>query len=152
GEIFNVPYDKVDLTLRSHAKAINFGIIYGMGPMALSRQTGVKLNEAKEFIARYFERYPEIKNYMDETKAFAHKNKYVQTLFGRIRFLNEINSQNPMLAANAERQAINAPIQGAAADLVKKAMLAVHALIEKDKFKTKMILQVHDELLFDVYP
>jgi DNA polymerase-1 len=150
GEIFNVPYEKVDSKLRSHAKAINFGIIYGMGPLALSKQTGVTMTEAKEFIARYFERYPEIKKYMDETKAFAHKHLYVETFLGRKRFLKDINSSNPMMAANAERQAINAPIQGAAADLVKMAMLAIHDMLERHKFKSKMILQVHDELLFDV--
>ena len=149
-EIFNVPYEKVDSTLRSHAKAINFGIIYGMGPLALSKQTGVTMTQAKEFIAKYFERYPEIKKYMDDTKAFAHKNLYVETFLGRKRFLKDINSKNPMMAANAERQAINAPIQGAAADLVKMAMLAIHDMLEKNKFKSKMILQVHDELLFDV--
>jgi DNA polymerase-1 len=150
GEIFNVPYEKVDSTLRSHAKAINFGIIYGMGPSALSKQTGVTMTQAKEFIAKYFERYPEIKKYMDDTKAFAHKHQFVETFLGRKRFLKEINSKNPMMAANAERQAINAPIQGAAADLVKMAMLAIHEMLEKNKFKSKMILQVHDELLFDV--
>jgi len=149
-EIFNVPYEKVDSTLRSHAKAINFGIIYGMGPLALSKQTGVTMTEAKEFIAKYFERYPEIKKYMDDTKAFAHKHLYVETFLGRKRFLKEINSKNPMMAANSERQAINAPIQGAAADLVKMAMLAIHDMLEKHHFKSKMILQVHDELLFDV--
>jgi DNA polymerase-1 len=108
------------------------------------------MTEAKEFIARYFERYPEIKKYMDETKAFAHKHLYVETFLGRKRFLKDINSSNPMMAANAERQAINAPIQGAAADLVKMAMLAIHDMLERHKFKSKMILQVHDELLFDV--
>ncbi len=147
-KIFNVPLDKVDPVLRSRAKAINFGIIYGMGPVRLSQETGVTTTEAKAFIQRYFEVYPGIERLSTELIAFARKNGYCKTLLGRRRPIPELKDSNKGLQARGENIAINAPIQGTSADLIKLAMIDIHNRLKEQRLKTKMILQVHDELVF----
>ena len=147
-KIFNVPLDKVDSVLRSRAKAINFGIIYGMGPVRLSQETGVTTTEAKAFIQRYFEVYPGIERLSNELIAFARKNGYCKTLLGRRRPIPELKDSNKGLQARGENIAINAPIQGTSADLIKLAMIDIQKKLRAQRLKTKMILQVHDELVF----
>lgn len=144
-----VTLTEVTPEMRSAAKAINFGIIYGMGPHSLAESIGVSFIEAKEFIARYFSVFKEVKRYLDETRALAHSTGYVETLLGRRRYLPEINSGMPQLRNSAERMAINAPIQGTAADLIKLAMIETQELLKKER-EIKMLLQVHDELVFEV--
>jgi len=135
--------------MRSAAKAINFGIIYGMGPHSLAESINVSFVEAKEFIVRYFSVFKEVKKYLDETRVLAHTTGYVETLLGRRRYLLDINSGMPQLRNAAERMAVNAPIQGTAADLIKLAMIETQQLL-KDDSDIKMLLQVHDELVFEV--
>ncbi len=149
-EVFSVPEKDVTKEQRRSAKAINFGILYGMGPRSLSRSTELTLNEAKMFIERYFEIHHAIKQYLDETKMKAHQNGYVETLFGRRRYFPEIHSGVAMLVAQAERMAINMPIQGTAADLMKKAMISVDGWLGQTSLRAAMLLQVHDELVFEV--
>lgn len=149
-EVWEIEEKKVTPEQRRAAKAINFGILYGMGPRSLSRSTGLSLTQAKEFIDRYFEIHHTIQAYLDETKIKAHQDGYVETLFGRRRYLPEIHSGVPMLISQAERMAINMPVQGTAADLMKKAMLAVHGWLQKSELPAAMLLQVHDELVFEV--
>lgn len=148
-KVFNVPLAEVTPDLRRHAKAINFGIVYGISQFGLSRQIDVSPAEAKAYIDSYFEQMPEIKKYMDDTIAFAHKHGYVVTPFGRKCPVFGINDQNKRVVQNAERAAINAPIQGGAADIIKMAMRQVAEKLAQGKFKTKMLLQVHDELIFE---
>ena len=148
-KVFNVPLAEVTPDLRRHAKAINFGIVYGISQFGLSRQIDVSPAEAKAYIDSYFEQMPEIKKYMDNTIAFAHKHGYVVTPFGRKCPVFGINDQNKRVVQNAERAAINAPIQGGAADIIKIAMQQVAEKLAQGKFKTKMLLQVHDELIFE---
>ena len=136
---------------RRNAKTVNFSIIYGAGATNLSQQLDIKRAEAKELITQYFVTYNGLKNYMDDTVEFARKNGYVKTLLGRKRTLRDINSRNAFIRTNAERIAINTPIQGSAADMIKIAMINIHKALKEGNFKTKMILQVHDELVFDVY-
>ncbi len=157
-EVWGVAESEVTSEQRRAAKAINFGILYGMGPRSLSRSTGLSMTEAKAFIERYFEIHHAIKDYMDATKALAHTQGYVETLFGRRRHFPEINTGVPMLIASAERMAINMPVQGTEADVLKMAMIQVEGWIrtlekgEKRKGveKVRMLLQVHDELVFEV--
>lgn len=149
-EVFGVPLEKVSVSQRSQAKAVNFGIAYGMAARRLAQTVGLPLKEAQEFIDNYFRKYPGIKNYIDNTIQFAKKQGYVTTLLGRRRYFKEINSPNKKIAAEAERAAINTPIQGTAADFIKIAMINITKEIEHNKLKGKMILQVHDELVFDV--
>ncbi|MBL8045116.1 MAG: DNA polymerase I, partial [Anaerolineales bacterium] len=149
--------EKVTKDQRRLAKVINFGLLYGMGPFALSRQTGLTLAEAEEFVKNYFARFPLIKQYLDETKKFAAENGYVQTLMGRRRYFPglsgsgvQANSREAAIArARAEREAINAPIQGTAADIVKQAMLNLPPALVKAGLQAKMLLQVHDELVLE---
>jgi DNA polymerase I len=148
-EVLGVDEDKVTKAQRSAAKAINFGILYGMGPHNLAKATGFSRAEAKEFLGRYFEKHPAIKNYIDGTKESAHEKEYVETLFGRKRYLKDINSGMGMLRAASERMAINMPVQGTQADLLKMAMLKVFKFM-KDRDDIHMLLQVHDELVFEV--
>lgn len=148
-KVFNVPLAEVTPDLRRHAKAINFGIVYGISQFGLSRQIDVSPAEAKAYIDSYFEQMPEIKKYMEDTIAFAHKHGYVTTPFGRKCPVFGINDQNKRLVQNAERAAINAPIQGGAADIIKMAMRQVAEKLAQGNFKTKMLLQVHDELIFE---
>lgn len=149
-DVWDVAESEVTKEQRRAAKAINFGILYGMGSRSLSRSTGLSLGEAKIFIERYFEIHHAIKQYLDETKRKAHEDGYVETLFGRRRYFPEINSGVQMLVAQAERMAINMPVQGTAADLMKKAMLAVDGWIQQTQLPIALLLQVHDELVLEV--
>lgn len=146
--VFNIPIEEVTRTQRNHAKTVNFGIIYGVSAFGLSNQTDLSRSESKDLIDIYFETYPRLKEYMDEQVAFARKHAYVETLLGRRRYLPSINSANFVVRSQAERNAINAPVQGSAADIIKLAMVKLHETL-KD-YKTKMLLQVHDELVFEV--
>jgi DNA polymerase-1 len=149
-EVWGIEESKIIPAQRRAAKAINFGIIYGMGPRSLARSTGMSVEEAKKFIDRYFEIHHAVKEYLDETKALAREQGYVESLFGRRRYLPEIHSGVQQLVAAAERMAINMPVQGTAADLMKKAMLAVDGWLKKSAWPAQLVLQVHDELVFEV--
>lgn len=148
--IFGVEENDVDRATRAKAKAVNFGIIYGQGAFTLGQQLGITRNEAKEIIDAYFEKYASIKGFMDKQVNDARDNGYVSTIMGRKRHLQDINSRNGTVRSFAERNAINAPIQGSAADIIKKAMIDIQQWLKDSDFKTKMLLQVHDELVFDV--
>ncbi len=149
-DIFGVAVDKVTKDMRRQAKAINFGIIYGMSDFGLSNQVGVSIIEAKNFIERYFASYPEIKAYMDHQIEFCQEHGYVSTMMNRRRYIPEINEKNFMRRELGKRLAMNTPIQGSAADLLKLAMIKVNQLMKEKKVQSKMILQVHDELVFDI--
>jgi DNA polymerase I len=149
-EVFEIALDAVSGEQRRKAKAINFGLIYGMSAFGLARQLHLGRNEAQQYIDRYFERYPGVAEYMDRTRAVAREQGYVETLFGRRLYLPEINARNKMRAQAAERTAINAPMQGTAADIIKKAMLAVDGWLQQGEADARMIMQVHDELVFEV--
>ncbi|MEI7873121.1 MAG: DNA polymerase I [Alphaproteobacteria bacterium] len=149
-DMFGVPVKGMDPLVRRRAKAINFGIIYGISAFGLANQLGIGQQEAKEYIAKYFQRYPGIRDYMERTKEYARKHGYVLTPFGRKIHLKYINEKAQGMRAFAERAAINAPLQGGAADIIKKAMIRVPAALAGAKLKAKMLLQVHDELLFEV--
>ncbi|WP_417578652.1 DNA polymerase I [Nitrincola sp.] len=149
-EVFGVELDQVSAEQRRSAKAINFGLIYGMSAFGLARQLGVGRNDAQRYIDHYFATYPGVQRYMDETRELAHDKGYVETLLGRRLYLPEINSKNGMRRQAAERTAINAPMQGTAADIIKQAMLDVDNWLEQSQFDAKMIMQVHDELVFEV--
>ena len=148
-EMFNVPIEGMDPMIRRRAKAINFGIIYGISAFGLARQLSIPRSEASDYIKAYFEKFPGIKAYMEDTKAKARANKTVETAFGRVLHLKGIDSKNGAERSFAERQAINAPIQGSAADIIKRAMIAVPPALEKAGLKATMLLQVHDELIFE---
>ncbi len=150
-KVFGVKESDVTKEMRYKSKSVNFGIIYGQGAFGLSENLAIPRAEAKELIDNYFREYPSIKEYMDNEINFARENGFVQTLLGRKRWLRDITSQNQTVRGFAERNAINAPIQGSAADMIKIAMINIHNELKKQKFKTKMLLQVHDELVFDVY-
>jgi DNA polymerase-1 len=149
-EVFGVAPDQVTSEQRRYAKVINFGLIYGMSSFGLARNLGIEKQAAANYIQRYFERYPGVKNYMDETRLSAKSKGYVETVFGRRLYLPEINSPNGPRRGSAERQAINAPMQGTAADLIKLSMVKIQDVIDAQKLRTKMIMQVHDELVFEV--
>ena len=148
--IFHVEPEAVTAEQRRHAKVANFGIIYGISAFGLSQRMGISRTEARDFIAEYFRNYPGVKAYMDGVIAHAREKGYVETLFGRKRFLPDITSKNPTARGLAERNAINAPIQGGAADIIKLAMIAVFRRFAQEGLRSKMVLQVHDELVFDV--
>jgi DNA polymerase I len=148
--IFDVPLAEVTGTMRSRAKTINFATIYGQGPHALSRQLDIDHAEAKAFIARYFERFQGVRNYLDSMVAFAREHGYVQTIFGRRRYIPELRERNFNIRAFGERTAANSPIQGSAADLIKIAMIRIGDALQTRKLHSKMLLQVHDELVFEV--
>jgi len=150
-KVFGVPIDEVSRDMRSQAKAVNFGIIYGQSAFGLAENLNIKRGEAKDLIDNYFEQYPNIKKYMDKSIDFARKHGYVETIMGRKRYLPDINSANATVRGFAERNAINAPIQGSAADIIKKAMVNISHEMKARKLKSKMLLQVHDELVFDLY-
>ncbi len=150
-KVFGVGIDEVTRAQRSNAKTVNFGIIYGVSAFGLSNQTDLSRSEAKELIETYYETYPKLRKYMSDLVDFARDNGYVQTVLGRRRYLKDINSRNAVVRGAAERNAINAPIQGSAADIIKIAMINIHNKLEAGNYKTKMLLQVHDELVFDVY-
>ena len=149
-EVFGVPLEQVSSEQRRYAKVINFGLIYGMSSYGLARNLGIETKAAAAYIDRYFQRYPGVKNYMDETRLSAKSKGYVETVFGRRLYLPEINSPNGPRRAGAERAAINAPMQGTAADLIKLSMNKVQQVLDDEKRSTKMIMQVHDELVFEV--
>ena len=148
-EVFDVGIKDVTSDLRRNAKAINFGLIYGISAFGLGKQLGISRNLAAEYMAMYFEKYPDVKKYMESTKEFASQNGYVETLFGRRLYLRDINATNAMRRQASERAAINAPVQGTAADIMKIAMINMHKAIKKEKSEAKLILQVHDELILD---
>tara|TARA_R100000935_G_scaffold46455_1_gene69844 strand:+ start:17310 stop:20153 length:2844 start_codon:yes stop_codon:yes gene_type:complete len=150
-KVFNVPLEDVTREQRSNAKTVNFGIIYGVSAFGLSNQTDLSRAEAKELIETYYKTYPKLRNYISEQIEFARENGYVQTVLGRRRYLKDINGSNAIVRGAAERNAVNAPIQGSAADIIKIAMINIHKKLEEGKYKSKMLLQVHDELVFDVY-
>ncbi|MGI9229763.1 MAG: DNA polymerase I [Gammaproteobacteria bacterium] len=150
-EVFGLQPDKVSAEQRRAAKAINFGLIYGMSAWGLARQLGINRGAAKEYVDTYFQRYPGVKQYMDSTREQARQNGYVETLFGRRLYLPEINSRNAARRQYAERTAINAPMQGTAADIIKKAMLAIDRELLQADNDIKMIMQVHDELVFEIH-
>lgn len=149
-KIWEISTESVTKEQRRIAKAINFGLIFGQGPQGLAQVAGITYAEAKEFIAKYFQVYKGVKEYMDQTKALAHSLGYVETLFGRRRYLPEIHSQLAQVRAQAERMAINMPVQGTDADLMKLAMIAVSKELPRVCPEAKMLLQVHDELVFEV--
>lgn len=149
-QVFGVPLEEVTREQRGRAKAVNFGIIYGQTPFGLSRGTGMSVSEAEEFIRRYFRSYPGIRGFIDQTIAEAKRNGFVRTILGRRRAVPEINSRNRNLRTQAERLAVNTVIQGSAADLIKRAMIAIHRRIVNERRPSRMIIQVHDELVFDV--
>ena len=150
-KVFNVPLEEVTKEQRSNAKTVNFGIIYGVSAFGLSNQTDLSRKESAELIDAYYKTYPKLKAYMTEQVDFARHNGYVQTVLGRRRYLKDINSANAVVRSGAERNAVNAPIQGSAADIIKIAMIAIHKKLTEENWKSKMLLQVHDELVFDVH-
>ncbi|AQS94146.1 DNA polymerase I [Polaribacter sp. BM10] len=150
-KVFNVALEDVTREQRSNAKTVNFGIVYGVSAFGLSNQTNLSRSEAKELIDTYYETYPKLKAYMTSQVEFAREKGYVETVLNRRRYLKDINSRNAMVRSGAERNAVNAPIQGSAADIIKLAMINIHNRFEKENFKSKMLLQVHDELVFDAH-
>jgi DNA polymerase-1 len=150
-KVFNVPLNEVTREQRSNAKTVNFGIIYGVSAFGLSNQTDLSRGEAKELIDTYYETYPKLRTYISEQIDFARDHGYVQTVLGRRRYLKDINAPNAIVRGAAERNAVNAPIQGSAADIIKIAMIHIYNKLNEGNYKTKMLLQVHDELVFDVF-
>ena len=149
-EVLGKSQDEVTSEERSHAKAVNFGIIYGISDFGLSRDLGITRQEAKNYIELYFSRYPKVKEYMDNMVQEAHETGKVRTMFGRMRELPDINSRNFNRRSFAERTAMNTPIQGTAADIIKLAMNKVESILEEKTFKSRLLLQVHDELVLEV--
>jgi len=149
-KVFGVEVADVTKDQRYKAKSVNFGLIYGQGAFGLAQNLGIKRGEAKELIDAYFEQFGGVKTYMDDTIKYCREHGYVKTLMGRKRFIPDINSNNQTVVGFAERNAINAPIQGSAADMIKLAMINIHNRFSKMNIGTRMLLQVHDELLFDV--
>jgi len=150
--IFNMPYQLVTDEYRKKAKAVNFGIVYGISDFGLSKNTGTTREEAKNFIERYYLKYPRIKQYMNESVEYAKKHKYVKTYFGRIRNIPELEDPKKLIRNFGERAAMNMPLQGTASDIIKIAMVRVFNAIEKENLKSKLILTIHDELIVDTYP
>jgi DNA polymerase I len=148
-ELFDVPLDQVKPEMRYLAKRINFGVLYGMGTYGLTRDTSLSHQDAQVFLERYWSRYPKIRQFMDETLQQARKTGFVMTLLGRRRYMPELTSSNGGVRQAAERAAINAPVQGTAADIIKIAMIRLHHEIRARKLESRMLLQVHDELLFE---
>jgi len=149
-KVFGVPLEEVTREMRSNAKTVNFGIIYGVSAFGLSQQSSLSRKEAGEIIKNYFATYPKLKEYMDANIAFAREYGYVKTIMNRKRRLKDINSRNGVVRGHAERNAINAPVQGSAADIIKLAMIKIQTEIDSQNLQSKMLLQVHDELVFDV--
>ena len=147
--IFNIPLEEVTDTYRRYAKAVNFGIIYGISDFGLSENVGITVKEAKKYIEDYLKKYPKIKEYMDNTKNIAVEKGYVETKFGRRRYVPNIKSQNYIIREQAKRIAMNAPIQGTAADITKIAMVKIEERIKEEKLDAKILLQVHDEIIVE---
>jgi DNA polymerase-1 len=150
-KVFGLMPDLVTAEMRRKAKMINFGIAYGISAFGLSQRLGIPRKEAGQIITEYFRQFPGIRRYMDDTIAFARRHGYVETVTGRRRYIRDINSVNNTVRGAAERNAINAPIQGTAADMIKLAMIAIDRELSARRLKTRMLLQVHDELVFDLY-
>lgn len=150
-KVFDVPLEEVSREQRSNAKTVNFGIIYGVSAFGLSNQTSLSRSESAALIEAYYKTYPRLKSYISEQIEFAREKGYVQTILGRRRYLKDINSANAVVRSAAERNAVNAPIQGSAADVIKIAMINIHKKLKEENWKSKMLLQVHDELVFDVH-
>ncbi|MNE05047.1 DNA polymerase I [compost metagenome] len=150
-KVFNVPLEEVTREQRSHAKTVNFGIIYGVSAFGLSNQTSLSRSESAALIEAYYQTYPRLKSYIQEQIEGAREKGFVQTILGRRRYLKDINSANAVVRGAAERNAVNAPIQGSAADIIKIAMINIHKKLTSENWKSKMLLQVHDELVFDVH-
>ncbi len=150
-KVFGVPAEEVTREQRSNAKTVNFGIVYGVSAFGLSNQTSLSRSESKDLIEAYYQTYPRLKSYMNDLVQFARETGYAQTISGRRRYLKDINSHNPVVRGAAERNAVNAPIQGSAADIIKIAMINIHKKLVEEKWQSKMLLQVHDELVFDVH-
>ncbi len=150
-KVYGLPIEEVTKEMRRHAKTVNFGIVYGISAFGLSERLNIPRKEAKHIIDQYFEKYPGVKKYMEKTIEFAREHGYVETIMGRRRYLRDINSHNAVVRGFAERNAINAPIQGSSADMIKIAMINIHKALTEKNLKTKMILQVHDELIFDTF-
>jgi DNA polymerase-1 len=149
-EVFGTSLEAVSADQRRSAKAINFGLIYGMSAFGLAKQLGIERGQAQTYVDRYFERYPGVRRYMDETRASARRLGFVSTVFGRRLYLPDINARNNQLRQYAERSAINAPMQGTAADIIKRAMIGVAAWLEAEEPRARLIMQVHDELVMEV--
>jgi DNA polymerase-1 len=149
-QVFDLPEDFVSDEMRRAAKAVNFGIIYGIGPFSLSKDIGVSVAEAKQYIKNYLANYPKVSQFMDKTVQDGISNGYVTTIFGRRRYIPELNASNKNVQAFGRRAAMNAPIQGAAADIIKLAMVKVYARIAREDIDARLILQVHDELILEV--
>ena len=149
--VFNVPLEEVTREQRSNAKTVNFGIIYGVSAFGLSNQTSLSRSESKELIDTYYKTYPKLSNFIADQVEYAREHGYVSTVLGRRRYLKDINSRNQVVRGAAERNAVNAPIQGSAADIIKIAMINIHRKLKEENYKTKMLLQVHDELVFDAH-
>ena len=149
-KVFGVDPSDITRDMRRKAKEVNFGIMYGIGPFGLANRLEISQTEAKEIITKYFDRFPNVKQYITDTIETARQTGYVSTLLGRRRYLPDINSRNQNVRGNAERQAINMPIQGTAADMIKLAMIHLDGEIRKRELQTRMLLQVHDELVFEV--
>jgi len=150
-KVYGIPLEDVDKDMRRNAKTVNFGLVYGISAFGLSERINISRKEAKEIIDNYFEQYSGVKKYMDQSIEFARQHGYVETIMGRRRYLKDINSGNAVVRGFAERNAINAPIQGSSADMIKIAMIDIFNEMEKLKMRSKMILQVHDELVFDTH-
>jgi DNA polymerase-1 len=150
-KVFGIDINEVSSEQRSNAKTVNFGIIYGVSAFGLSNQTTLNRTESKELIESYYSAYPELKNYISNQINFARENGYVETILGRKRYLKDINSRNPIVRGAAERNAVNAPVQGSAADIIKLAMITIQNKIAERDFKSKMLVQVHDELVFEIH-
>ena len=150
-KIFNISPEKVTRQQRNTAKTVNFGIIYGVSAFGLSQQTDLSRTESKKLIDNYYVNYPKLKEYIAAQKELAKEKGYITTILGRRRYLSGINSSNSVVRGFAERNAINAPIQGSAADIIKIAMISIHKKLKEEKWSSKMLLQVHDELVFDAY-
>ncbi len=150
-KVFNIPLEEVTKEQRSHAKTVNFGIVYGVSAFGLSNQTNLSRKESAELIDAYYKTYPKLKSFISEQVDFARENGYVETISGRRRYLKDINSANAIVRGGAERNAVNAPIQGSAADIIKIAMINIHKKLKSENWQSKMLLQVHDELVFDVH-
>jgi DNA polymerase-1 len=148
-KVFGVPLEEVTREQRSHAKTVNFGIIYGVSAFGLSQQTDLSRSDSKNLIDTYYATYPKLRDYIQSQIDFAHEHGYVKTILGRRRYLPDIHSQNQVVRGAAERNAVNAPIQGSAADIIKLAMIRIFDKLNENHFKTKMLLQVHDELVFE---
>ena len=150
-KVFKTPIEEVTKEQRSNAKAVNFGIVYGISSFGLSQDLSISTKEAKEYIDRYFETYPGVKDYMDKEIDEAKRNGYVKTIMNRKRVIEELKSSNYMVRSMGERMALNTPVQGSASDILKKAMVEINNIFEQENIKSKMLLQVHDELIFNVY-